>query len=97
MLKLNLRLMPRASVILTTLATRAEEGRAPCVHDAANARATNGAGLALAVVDAPVAFVCAAVIAAINVFRVNVHRRAVFDCFREDGENRFVQARDAAR
>ncbi len=83
------------NVWLATLAARAEEGRAPALHEAADARAAGGARLAFAVVDAPVAFVAAAVVAALYVFRVNIHRRAVSDCFREDAEDGAMQAKGA--
>lgn len=67
------------------------------MRDAADGRAAMGARLALSVVDAPAAFVGSAVIAAVNILRVNVHGRAVRDGFVEHVADGAVKARQAAR
>lgn len=64
---------------LTALAAWAEEGRASGVRDAADAGLTSWTRFAFAVVNAPAAFVAPAVIAAVYIFRVNVHGRTVRD------------------
>lgn len=62
-----------------------------------DARAADEARFALAIVNAPAPFVSAAVVAAVDVHRIDVKRRAVRDRFGEHVENGAMKAWDATR
>ena len=62
-----------------------------------DARAADEAWFALAIVNAPAPFICAAVVAPIYVHRIDVERRAVRDRFGEHIENGAMKAWDATR